>query len=182
MPTTYRTAPDDVVALLAAVMRKHHPDLATAGVLVGVIWAENPSGDAVKHHGDAAFATVKIVSPKDRVYKPYDAEMLVDGGKWDDLRPGQRAALLDHELAHVRLKKSWRSNVIGDDGEPTGETELKWEEDDSYRPKLKIVPGDWNGSDGFASVVSRHGGDAIEYENIAQCKARADAARREGGK
>ena len=76
MSTTYRKADDDIVELLATVMREHHPDLHEAGVWVGVVEAHNPDGDAVKHGGYPAFACVKIVSPRDRVSKGYDVEML----------------------------------------------------------------------------------------------------------
>lgn len=180
MPTVYRKADDDVVTLLTAVMQGQHRDLFDAGVLVGVVVASNPDGDAVKHGGYPAFATIKVVSAKDRVSKGTDAELLIDEGKWEDLRPGQRRALIDHELSHLKLKKSWRSTVVGPDGEPTGETELKFETDDLDRPKLKTVPGDWNAGDGFRVVVARHGADAIEFENLSRCKAAADAAKRAG--
>jgi len=112
VPTTYRRADDDVTALLQRVMREYHPDLHEAGVHVGVVVAHNPAGDAVKHGGDPAFATITVVSPKDRVSKAHDAELLLDGDKWADLREGQRVALLDHELSHLRLKKSWRKPVL----------------------------------------------------------------------
>lgn len=180
MPTTFRKADDDVLGLLAKVMRDHHPDLLEAGVLVGVVMASNPSGDAVKHHGAPAFACIKVVSLRDRVTKGTDAELLIDADKWADLRPRQQLALLDHELAHLKLKKSWRRDILDENDEPTGETELKWEADDLDRPKLKTIPGDWDSGDGFARVVARWGSDAIEYENIARCKARADQARRDG--
>ncbi len=180
MPTTYRKADDKVVTLLTRALQKWHADLFEANVLIGVLMASNPDGDAVKHGGYPAFATIKVVSLKDRVSKGTDAEMLIDEGKWEDLRPGQQMALLDHELSHLKLKKSWRSQILGSDNEPTGETELKFESDDLDRPKLKTVPGDWNCGDGFRSVVARHGNDAIEFENIARCRAAAEAARRAG--
>jgi hypothetical protein len=47
-------------------------------------------------------------------------------------------------------------------------------------PKLKSVPGDWIAGDGFKAVVAEYGTDAIEYEMLARCKARADAAKRAG--
>ena len=180
MPTTYHRADDAIVVLLQRVMHEHHRDLHDAGVLVGVIACDNPDGDAVKHRGSPAFACVKLVGPADRVFKPYDAELRIDIGKWDDLRPGQRRALLDHELSHLRLKKSWRVPVLDANQEPTEETELRFERDDTDRPKLKLVTGDWDAGDGFFAVVARHGADAIEYENIARAKAQAERARTEG--
>lgn len=179
MPTTYRKADDRVLALLVKVMQKHHRDLLDAGVLVGVLMASNPDGDAVKHGGYPAFATIKVVSLRDRVSKGTDAELLIDEEKWEELRAAQQIALLDHELSHLKLKKSWRSAILKD-GEPTDETELKFETDDLERPKLKTVPGDWNVGDGFRAVVARHGTDAIEFENIARGRAAAESARRAG--
>lgn len=180
MPTTYRKADDEVTDLLAWVMGQFHQDLDEAKVHVGVLVAENPNGDAVKHGGYPAFACIRLVSARDRVAKVYDAELLLDGGKWDDLRPTQRVALLDHELSHLRLKKSWRTPVLDANEEPTGETTLHWEEDDEGRPGLKLVKGDWSVGDGFAAVVARHGPDAIEYASIALARGHAERARQQG--
>lgn len=180
MPTTFQLADTDVTDELATVMQKWHPRLHVAEVRVGVLFALNPSGPAVKHGGYPVLASIKIVSLKDRVTKGYDAELLIDDREWHDLRAKQRPATLDHELMHIDLRKWWESPVPDKKGNPTDEMQLHFESDDLSRPKLKSVKGDWSAGDGFAVVCRRHGLDAIEYENLTRCRNRADAARREG--
>lgn len=180
MPTTFHKAEPATTDLLREVVYDHHRDLHTAGVQIGVIVCENPDGDALKHHGTPAFANIRVVSPVDRVGKGYDAELRIDGGKWERLHHARRVALLDHELSHLKLKKSWSVAILDANKEPTGETELRWDTDDAGRPQLKTIPGDWETSDGFVAVVARHGLDAIEYASIDQAKRFADEARRAG--
>lgn len=180
MPTTFDEPDDDLVALLAQVMEQYHPRLHAAGVLVGIAVASNPSGAAVTHGGYPAFAVIKVLSPLDRLKKRYEAELKIDGDKYETLRPRQREALLFHELCHIDLKKWWKVAVLDKAGEPTGEHALRWESDDRGRPKLVGVKGDWSAGDGFARTCAIFGADAIEYENLARCRALADQARREG--
>jgi hypothetical protein len=180
VPTTFDDPDDILTATLANVMKRYRPNLHTADVRVGIVVATNDNGDAVKHGGYPAFATIKVLSPLDRLKKRYEAELRIDGNKYEDLRPRQREALLFHELLHIDLKKWWEVNILDDAGEPTGEKELRWESDDRGRPKLAGVKGDWSAGDGFARVCEIFGADAIEYENIARCRARADEARRQG--
>jgi Putative phage metallopeptidase len=180
MSTTFDEPDDELTALLATVMRIYRPTLHAAEVRVGIVVASNPNGDAVMHRGHPAFGCIKVLSPVDRLKKKYEAELKIDGDKYPDLRPRQLQALLFHELLHIDLKKWWETSILDDDGEPTGETTLHWESDDRGRPKLKGVTGDWSAGDGFARVCAVFGADAIEYENIAVCKDRADRARAEG--
>src|SRR5262249_5260095 len=109
---------------------------------------------------------VKPVPLKDRLTKGYDAELLIDEDKWKDLSKDQQAALLDHELTHLRL-------VMTED-EETGKEKVQ--EDDIGRPKLRTVKGDWNVGGGFAAVVARHGENAIEFVNARRAEALAMAA------
>ena len=163
---------EDVVQMLRHVMDKWHQPLAQLQVRVGILLATNPEGGgAVKHGGYPAMATIKPTSLKDRVSKGYDAELVIDGEIWDQLAEETKAALIDHELSHITpvVKK-------GVDGK------LAPQLDDLGRPKLKSVKGDWNCGDGFKHVVSRHGADAVEFENIRRAHAIAVAAANEGGR
>ena len=180
MATTYQIADGGVIDRLDRVMLQHHPRLRDAGVRVGVLFALNPAGPAIKSGGYAVLACIKIVSPKDRVTKGIDAELLIDERAWGELREGQQVATLDHELSHIDLKNGWAAPVVDEGGNPTGDTEFKFETDDLGRPKLVSVPGDWNGGDGFAAVVARHGADAVELLNLSRCQAFAAEARRRG--
>lgn len=170
MSTSYSVAPDEVCMVVGRRLHDARRDLLDLGVRVGVLFAYNPGGPAVKHGGHPAAATIKVVPQRDRITKGYDAEMVIDQGIWDDLSPGQRVALVAHELHHI-------VPVIKVDKETGAEMPQL---DDGGRPKLKTRPGDWNGGDGFAEIVAEFGADAIEYENIRWCKAKADAAAERG--
>lgn len=172
MPTTYSIADPDVTDLLARVMARYHPRLNDAGVKVGVLFAHNSDGPAIKKGGYEVLACVKSVSLKDRLTKGYDAELLIDGGDYERLREGQRAALCDHVLSQLDTIDR------GEDDEGDGDL-VSWKTDDIGRPKLRAVPGNWHAGVGFNAVIARHGSDAIEYENLSRCKAHADAARRQ---
>lgn len=176
MPTTYSKADPDVINAMLRAMAKYHPRLHDAQVRVGVLMAHNPDGPAIKHGGYPALACIRPVSLKDRLSKGYDAEMLIDFSAYLDLRPGQQEALMDHELSHIdTVDLSPDERAARDEGD-----DVTWKTDDLGRPKLRSVKGDWSAGDGFAAVVARHGADAIEFENIARCRSRAEAARREG--
>lgn len=176
MPTTYTLADLDVTNLLARVMARRYPRLHDAGVKVGVLMARNPDGPAIKRNGYAVLGHIKPVPLKDRLTKGYDAELVIDAREYEDLRPRQQEAFIAHELRHI--------DTIDRDGEAEEDddtdTLATWKTDDLGRPKLKSVPGDWGDSDGFEDVVAEYGDDAIEYEILARCKSRADAAKRRG--
>lgn len=166
MATTY-SVPDDTdwsVTLLAQVMKEHHAHLVDAEAQVGILMASNSSGPAVKHGGYPASATIKVISLRDRVRKNIDAEITIDQEVWDALSKEQQAALLDHELSHLKL-------VIDSNSETE---EVK--RDDIGRPKMRIVKADHNVGDMFASVIERHGPNAIEFEAIRRGHAFAEAA------
>lgn len=174
MPTTYQHADDDILDLLAQVLRTHHPRLAEAGVKVGVTMAYNPDGPAIKHGGYEALACIKVVALKDRVRKRIEAEMFVDQSEWERLPEEQRVALLDHELSHialVELPPRQLATLRRDDPDAPA-----WKLDDLGRPKLRSVPGDWSAGDGFAAVCERHGRAAVEFLNLDRCFGRAKIA------
>lgn len=174
MATTYSAAGDDVVALLAGVMKDSHDDLHAAGVRVGVLMAENPDGDAVKRGGYAVLAMIKPVPLKDRLTKGFDAELVIDLRGWNGLSREGRPALLDHELSHlavVKLKPKELARLRHDDPNAPW-----WKTDDLGRPRLRSVPGDWNAGDGFKAVVERHGRSTVEFLNLDSCYSRAKAA------
>jgi hypothetical protein len=178
MPTTYTMADTDAVNLMNRVIARRFPRLFDAAVKVGVLFARNPDGPALKHGGYEVLAHIRPVSLKDRLTKGYDAELVIDAAEYERLRPRQQEALFAHELRHIDTIDRGENDPDEDEGD--GASRVTWKTDDLGRPRLKSVPGDWNGSDGFADVVAEYGSDAIEYENIARCKARADRARSAG--
>lgn len=176
MPTTFHDADALTSALLAEVMRAYHPRLAEAGVIVGVLMAENPDGPAIKHGGYAAAATMKPESAIERAKWSRDALLKIDQREWDDLDDDRREALLDHELSHID-----RIDLKGDElRQAVADNAPRWKLDDRGRPKLRSVPGDFNVGDAFNAVIARHGLAAIEYRNIEHGIRSADLARRQG--
>ena len=162
--TTYQIADQDVLGRLASVMEAHHPRLHQAQVMVIVLMALNPEGNAVTHSGYPCLACIKPLRLRDRVTKNADAELLIDESEWNQLRDEQQNALLDHELSHL-------------DTVDAKEGEIGWQVDDLGRPKLRSVKGDFQPSDAFERVIARHGTFAVEYLSIERAKIRADAAR-----
>lgn len=168
MAVTYSIpGPEDwITTLLAKTMKDHHPQLNDLGVRVGVLLAASDDDKpAVKHGGYAAAATIRVVPLKDRLTKGFDAEMVVDEDLWKGFSRERQAALLDHELAHLR--------AVTKKGEP--------QLDDLGRPRLKTVRADWYGGDGFKAVVARHGRAAVEFWNAEQAHRMATEALEDEG-
>ena len=161
MTTTFTLGDDTLHEALKAVMQAHHEGLHAAGVQVGILIAYNPEGPAVKHHGTAARATIRVVSLKDRLTKGYDAELLIDQAELDLMRPDHLAALIDHELSHLTAVLKRGAFV----------------RDDLGRPRLKLVPGDWDAGDGFREVVARHGDFAPEVDDLRRAQIIVEAAK-----
>lgn len=161
MPTTYETADDEVIAVVKDQLKRNHPDLAETGCTVGAIMASNPGGPAVKHHGSAALAKVRIVSADKRVNNPNDAEIIIDAGEWADLDDEQRAALIDHELCHVRRKEYSEKKLAQLRKEDPDH--VAWKIDEHGRPKLGTIPADVTPGDMFADCIRRHGRKAVEF-------------------
>lgn len=153
MPKTYTKADNDVMEIMRDALNQWHDDLLGADVRIGVVMVRPacdemgvPTGPALKLAGAAATACVKRVSAKDRVLKPYDAEIQIDETRWDGLSDQQRLALMDHELTHIELVMDEGAIATDDDG----------------RPKLKMKSYDWVLT-GFEQVVRRHGEAALEH-------------------
>lgn len=175
MPTTYTLADADVKGLLARLIERHFPRLRDAEVRVGVLMARNPDGPPLKRGGHAVLAMIKPVPLKDRLTKGYDAELVIDAADFERLRPRQQESTLAHELRHIDT-----IDRGDDEGGDEDDDRVTWKTDDLGRPKLRSVPGDWQAGDGFAANVAEYGLDAIEYENLSRCRARAEQSRRSG--
>ncbi len=187
MPVTFwkAEANSDVHLMINQAMLNWHKELNQYKVKVGVIFAysDNVEKPAVKHGGYPAIASVRLVTGKDRVIKDFEVEMLVDASAWKSLSSESKLAVIDHELAHVSLKKKKVKKSKDKDKDKEAVSEKQHEDaeeevvlDDHNRPVLKLKKGDWNVGDGFSDVVSRHGKNAIEYLNIKSAeKMAADA-------
>ena len=161
MPTTYETAPLDVLNTIVRIVKAYHPELAETGARIGAVFATNETGPAVKLHGVAALATVQVVSAKRRPHCEYDAEITIDSGEWNGLSPAQQDALIDHELSHVRRKEY--SDKQLDRLRKENPDQVPWKIDNNGRPVLGTVPADVSPGDAFHSVIARHGLSAVEF-------------------
>lgn len=157
MPT-FTLANDDMNRLLERARAEWHKDLNDNGVTVSCIVAiakldeeGNPMGDALKHHGVACFAVVRIVKQSDRVQGMADAEITLDGDRWAFLDDAERLAILDHELTHIEIVKE------------DGAVKL----DDGGRPKLKLRAHDYEHG-WFNETAKRHGPKSQEVQQAQQ--------------
>jgi len=163
MATVYTKADADTARLVTAVAYELNPDLAKAGVTLGVLWAD---GELVLR-GVPAAATVKIVGKRDRAAGMPDALVTIHRETWDGLSHERRRALIDHEAAHLVPQKE-------------KEPPFRWAEDDNGRPKLKMRRHDAE-IGFFFDVVRRHGDDAMETVQYGWLRKRMAEAERDGG-
>lgn len=161
MPTTYETAPDDVISVIKSVVSAYHPAIAECGAKIGAVFAHNADGPAVKVHGAAAMACIQAVSAKRRPHCEYDAEIIIDGAEWEKLDENQQEALIDHELSHLRRKEYSEKQLAKMRKE--NPDAVAWKLDNLGRPKLGTVPADFTPGDAFAEVIARHGESAVEF-------------------
>lgn len=154
-------APNEVHELIDQLVTKYFSQLRDYGTTYNVLFAfaklyknGDPRGPAVTLHGRECLAKIRIVPYRDRVNGIADAEIIIDGKRWEELGDEQREALLDHELCHL-------------EGVFDAKGDLK--RDDLDRPCLRIARHDhdfgW-----FNATVRRHGIHSIEwqqYQNFA---------------
>jgi hypothetical protein len=129
MGATYEKCDVSVTTLLNQLIGKYHSPLKEMKVSFDLVFAskfdkEDMPISAIKLHGVAAAAKVKITSLEDRARGIADVKILIDHHEWVSAKPETRAAILDHELTHVTLKEE------GD-------------VDDLGRPKLRLREHDW---------------------------------------
>lgn len=170
MATTYSAADGECLSLLSRVMAEHHPKLAEAGVKVDVLMAENPNGDAVKVGGCPAPLATSVVKAKERAKGGGDAEVVIDLFAWGQMTPRHKVGALDYALEQLELVPRKKPE----------ENEPAWATDDRGRPKLRKKKGDWAVGTGYAACVERNGDFALEFLNIRQAWAMAQAARLRG--
>jgi Putative phage metallopeptidase len=165
--TTFEHQPPDLVEVLDQALN-YHQELRDADVRVLTLRArafdalEQPEA-AIKLAGCPCLAKIRVYNHKMRVLTGFDAEVVVDGHRWDELTPEQRVALLDHELTHLR--------VMNDEA---GEVKL----DDLGRPRLRTMPDDFMLT-GFYDVIRRHGESANEARSVQQVHLSVKAALKE---
>src|SRR5262245_41308896 len=98
MPTTYSCPQpvDHVTTLLAHVMNRWHQRLTNAEVRVGILFAANPDGAALKSDHYPVLAKIKVLGLDWRVLTGLDVLLKIDETAWNDLEEDSQTALLDH--------------------------------------------------------------------------------------
>jgi hypothetical protein len=151
----YERAPKNVSAMLAAIVKEHHPGLHDAKVKFDVVFCyaerdgnNQPKNYALKHRGKRCLGVATILPLIDRVMGRADAQVKIDADWWakDTTTDEQRNALLDHEVSHFQVKKDEVDAPMVDD---------------LGRPRLEMREHDWQIS-GFKDVAVRWGAASPE--------------------
>lgn len=164
MATTFETAGKGVDDIIARVMRQYHEELTKERVTIHAIFAAriNKHGEeftALKKDGKHIAAKVQITSLQDRTRGIADAKLTIDRKSWSRMHENMQIALIDHELAHLKVAHMRATKKNGWDDSP--------KRDDLNRPMLKIRPHDWVLT-GFAEVAERHGESSVEIAALTQ--------------
>lgn len=120
------------IGLLAdEIIGQFRGELRDAGLKIDILKAyasrnENgdPTGPAIKLHGQACHAIVRIIGLKDRAKGHGDAEITVDGDEWNLFGEMGQRAILHHEIEHLVLVTDAKSGAV--------------KRDDLDRPKLRM--------------------------------------------
>lgn len=154
MPATLTPAElhhPEVLEIGDALVAESFPDLAEAMVTVNYLMAEpGKGGPALKLHGHACEATVRVNSFRERVEGLKDATISLDLEVWESLDDEERVALVAHELEHLVLKRHTK-----------GDEEGQVKTDAAGRPMLGCRHHDYT-LGGFRSIASRYGDKSPE--------------------
>lgn len=153
----YERAPVECQDIGARMMDKYHGELRDAGVTIDYLFAKkkpdsngeiDPEVHALKLHGYPVAAMVRANSYKNRVLGHSDAEIIIDGDRWDEWSAEEKDALIDHEIEHLELKTD-KDGLL--------------RRDDLDRPMLRVKLHDhefgW-----FDSIARRHGKHSFEVQ------------------
>jgi hypothetical protein len=148
MSTNYAKAPSEISERISRLIASFHPELNLNSVRIDCISAVNTDEEepAIKLHGAAGVAVVKVLDSKQRAMGRGDAEIVVDELRYYEMSEAEQDALLDHELFHLEIK-------LNRHGRP--------KVDEHGRPKLKLKLHDrqfgW-----FDAIAQRHGAASME--------------------
>lgn len=121
MAAEWREAPQYIISMARGIIRQHYPDLLEARV------AFIMRSEASKSNGMVTIGKAKKVSAELQLHIPFDFVIWIASDEWLKLSPGQREALIDHQLCHLQ----WIDNVA------------------------KIKGHDFDGE--FVEIIERHG-------------------------
>lgn len=149
-------AEQEVHDLAASIIEKRFPEIAACDppLQIAILFADNGGKvfrPALKHHGAACVAKISRVKPEEKAQGGPDVRISIDLNRWEERSDNGRAAILAHEIRHIKLKR-----------ERDGKTLKR----DIYdRPAFVFVPDDWMLT-GFRDVCEWYGEDAVEYQAV----------------
>lgn len=157
MSVTFEKCDLKVDENIVVILKLHHKEVAETGATIGAYYAvqeQNESGEsptpAIKVHGYPCLAKIKINSYPERVQGKPDATIFIDKGGWEKMAPGEKDALIDHELQHLQSVREKDKPLI-------------WKRDNIGHPILKIRKHDhqfgW-----FNVIAERHGDNSVEIK------------------
>ena len=158
MAKGFKRCPTTVATMARKLIAKHYNDLNEHDVTVDYVFAHAPvdkdgvlTGPALSRRGHPLAGEIRITPGRDRALGIADAVMTLDGDRWPKFSDALRRALLDHELAHLELKRDATEAVMVDKG---------------GRPKLSCRHHDYE-LGGFHEIAERHGANSFEVLGLA---------------
>ena len=151
MAKKYEKADVEVMGLIQHCLDSWHDDLVNADVRIGAqMVSTDGDGPAITKNGFGCSAYVRCLATDERLHIPFDALITLDAVVWEKMTEKERIALLDHEITHLVLKRKKNDQVkLHLDG----------------RPIMGCRGHDFEVT-GFASIIQRHRGHAIETKNV----------------
>ncbi len=158
MPKTYKRCPHAMADLAAKLIAAPYAELVEHEVSVDYVFAYGPvdndgktTAPAISHRGHPCAGEIRITPARERALGLADAVMTIDGDRWPKLSASVRRALIDHELAHLELKRDANGVVkLGPGG----------------RPALSCRFHDYE-LGGFHEIAERHGKSSFEVLTLA---------------
>jgi hypothetical protein len=156
MSATYEVADQSVSDFTMRVMQRYHGGLFALDTTVDILMASpprdgnsDPTGPALKLHGQRAYAIIRQTRPDERALGHADLHLKIDKEAWEEMDEDERTALIDHELSHITPKLK--------DGAV--------KRDVYERPLFCIVPHNYEVG-WFFQVARRHGRKSIECRQL----------------
>jgi len=145
--------------LFDEALEKYHGGTSAVGVTFDLLFGYAPvndegerTGPALKISGYPTNSISKIVDLANRVKGNGDAQIILDGDTWADLKDEQKIAILDRAINQFDIARNLDGEVVTDT---------------HGRPKLKMVKADWQFSY-YSNIAKRHGKNSPEMESIKQ--------------
>lgn len=118
--STYQKAPQEVLMTALGVITQYHPEWlqknpetgeSELSLKIDILMAygerdeetDKLKSPALKQYGMSALGLTRIIPLKERAKGNGDVEICLDADWWEKAPESERAALLDHELTHIRV-------------------------------------------------------------------------------